>query len=103
MKNEELGIKNSRSCMRSTTSRFAIPHFSFPVPHSSFSLFFILARRLIQDDEGADLRRAVLEGDRLVEPGLAVDAFDDAPGHLILEEVDVLAGGNLDLLPIADD
>ncbi len=52
--------------------------------------------------ERADRRGAVLQRDGFVHPGLAVDAFDDAPGHLVLEEVDVFAGRDFDLLAVAD-
>src|SRR5712692_1751951 len=59
--------------------------------------------KLVEDDEGGNLGAGVLQGDGFFEPGLAVDALDHAPSHLVLEEVDVRAGGDLDLHAVADD
>jgi hypothetical protein len=36
-----------------------------------------------------DRRAVVLERHGFVHPGLAVDAFDDAPGHLVFDEVGI--------------
>src|SRR5437588_8771379 len=48
----------------------------------------------VDRDKGAYGTGAVRQRDRFVDPWLAVDALDDTPGHLILQEVHMLAGSN---------
>src|SRR5262249_37357078 len=69
-----------------------------PVAYASGSL-----KKSIQDHEWGDLCGSVLQRDGFVEPGLAIDALHHAPGHLVLQEIDMLADGDLDLHPVADD
>src|SRR5205809_5811224 len=54
-------------------------------------------------DKWADSIGAVGQGDGLLDPRAAVDALDDPPGHLVLEEVDVLAGRHFQSHAVADD
>src|SRR5262245_25278385 len=48
-------------------------------------------------------RNTIRQCDRLLNPRLAIDAFDDTPRHLVLEEVDVFAGGYFQSHAVADD
>src|SRR5476651_284398 len=50
--------------------------------------------KLVQYHQWADGRGPVLQGDRLLDPGLAVAAAGDAEDDLVLQEVHVLAGGD---------
>src|SRR4051794_10056903 len=57
----------------------------------------------VEDHKRRHLGGGILQGHRSLQPRLAVDAFHHSPGHLVFQEVHVLTGGNLNLLPIPDD
>src|SRR5262245_13749710 len=58
---------------------------------------------LVEVNEWADGRGTVGERDDALEPGLPVDAADEAPGGLVVRELEMLAVGDGDLALVGDD